>query len=402
MSRSTSPTENETPKHQSSGSATRDEKHITDAAAETDPRPSGRTPSTNPILEDIKDETNWTHVFLAILGTLAIVHALFFARAILFPIGLAIVLFFLLAPVVRFLSHLTKLPESASAAVVVLSLTIALSIAGWILSGPVSSWFAEAPQTFRQAEEKLRFIIEPVEKIDDAGEKVSKIATGGEEEGVLEVSIKQPTLTNYLLSKTMNFLAGATITVVLVYLLLAGGHRTLNSVVELMPTVEDKRGFVSMIRDVEQGISHYLLTITGINIALGCIIGTALGFLGMPDPLLLGLMAATLNFIPFIGCFVGATVSFLIGVVYLETPTQALLAFLIYLSINILEGNVITPMVLGRSMKLNPAIVFLFIIFWGWVWGIGGILIAVPMLGITKIVCDNNSRLQPVARLLAG
>ncbi|MCA9072196.1 MAG: AI-2E family transporter [Planctomycetaceae bacterium] len=360
------------------------------------------TPTTNATLEEIEEKTDWSRLFLAIIATLGIVYSLYFGRAILFPIGLAIVLFFLLAPVVRFLSRITTLPESASAAVVVLSLTISLSLAGWVLSGPVSNWFAAGPETFREAEEKLRFIIEPVEKIDDAGDTVTKIAKGGEEDGVLEVTIRQPSLTNYLLSATMNFMGGATITVVLVYLLLAGGHRTLNSVVELMPTVEDKRGFVGMIRDVEQGISSYLLTITGINVALGCLIGTALWLLGLPDPLLLGLMAATLNFIPFVGCFMGASVTFLIGVVYLDTPTEALLGFLIYLSINVVEGNVITPMVLGRSMKLNPAIVFLFIIFWGWVWGVGGILIAVPLLGIMKIVCDNSERLQPIARLLAG
>ncbi len=73
-----------------------------------------------------------------------------------------------------------------------------------------------------------------------------------------------------------------------------------------------------------------------------------------------------------------------------------------YLLINALEGNVITTMILGRSMKLNPPIVFISIIFWGWVWGIGGVLIAVPLLGIAKIACDHFDRLQPVARILSG
>ncbi len=238
--------------------------------------------------------------------------------------------------------------------------------------------------------------------IDSASEQVTKIAGGSDSDGVVKVAIKQPSLTNYLLNATMSFCAGALITIVLVYLLLAMGHRTLNSVVELLPSVEDKRSFITMIRNVELGISHYLLTITAINIVLGIVVGTALGLLGMPDPILLGLMVTTLNFIPFVGGFIGIAVTFLIGVVHLPTPADAIAGPLIYLAINALEGNVITPMILGRSMKLNPVIVFLIIIFGGWVWGVGGILISVPMLGITKIACDHSLRLTPIARILTG
>ncbi|MCA9022113.1 MAG: AI-2E family transporter, partial [Planctomycetaceae bacterium] len=171
---------------------------------------------------------------------------------------------------------------------------------------------------------------------------------------------------------------------------------------ELMPTLTDKRGLVTMIRSVEHGISQYLVTITAINIGLGIIIGTVMWLLGLPDPVLLGIMAATLNFIPFVGAFIGAAVTFLIGIVYLNTPAEAVIGPLMYIVINTLEGNVITPMILGRSMKLNPALVFICIIFWGWAWGVGGILLAVPLIGMVKISCDDFESLQPVARILSG
>lgn len=316
--------------------------------------------------------------------------------------ALAVVLFFLLAPLVRLLTRFQWVPEWLAAGIVVLGMTSAIAAATYGLSGPVSQWFSSAPKTFRAAEKKLRFMIEPVDTIDKASEEVKKITTGSGGDDVVEVSIKQPPVTNYLLSATMNFLAGICITVVLVYLLLAMGHRTLNSVVELIPMLEDKRGFVEMIRNVELGISQYLLTITAINALLGLVIGSVLGLIGLPDPILLGLMACLLNFIPFVGCFLGAAVTFLIGIVYLDTPSQALWGPMLYLAINTLEGNLITPLVLGRSMKLNPPIVFVFIIFWGWVWGVGGILIAVPLLGMMKIVCDHFTHLKPVSRILAG
>ncbi|WP_417387695.1 AI-2E family transporter [Gimesia sp.] len=354
------------------------------------------------VLKDKVEIQPFGRISLAILATLGVVHALYFARAIFIPIALAIVLFFLLAPVVRFLSRVCPIPESLSAAIVVLSLTFTIGLASYFLAVPISDWLSSAPATFRKAEQKLRFIIDPVDKIDQASSQVSDIAAGKEKDDVVKVSIQQPPVTSYLLSSTVNFLAGVTITVVLVYLLLAMGHRTLNSVVELMPTLTDKRGLVTMIRSVEHGISQYLVTITAINIGLGIIIGTVMWFLGLPDPVLLGIMAATLNFIPFVGAFIGAAVTFLIGIVYLNTPAEAVIGPLMYIVINTLEGNVITPMILGRSMKLNPALVFICIIFWGWAWGVGGILLAVPLIGMVKISCDHFESLQPVARILSG
>ncbi len=171
----------------------------------------------------------------------------------------------------------------------------------------------QRPDTLQQAEQKLRFLGKPVDTIDKATEKVSDLASGTKNDGVIRVAIDQPPVSSYLLNATMNILAGLTITVALVYLLLAMGHRTLNSIVELMPTMQDKRGIVAMIRNVEQGISGYLMTVTAINIGLGVVIGTVLGLLGFPDPVLLGIMAGVLNFIPYIGCVIGTAVTFLIG-----------------------------------------------------------------------------------------
>lgn len=369
------------------------------AALKTNKTSSNGTVESKPVLEVAPKSAG--RIPLTILATLAIIHTMYFAGAIFFPMALAVVFFFLLAPVVRLLGRYCKIPESVAAAIVVLLVSAVIGLASYVLAGPLSNWLAHAPETFQRAEEKLRFLIDPVDQIDKASEEVSEIASGSKD-GTVKVSVEQPPVTSYLLSATMNFMAGATITIVLTYLLLAMGHRTLNSVVELLPTANDKRGLVTLIRDVEQGISNYLLTITAINVSLGLVIGTILGLLGFPDPQLLGIMAAALNFIPFVGCFAGVAITFLIGIVYLDAPSQAILGPVLYLTINILEGNVVTPMILGRSMQLNPAIVFGVIIFWGWVWGVGGILIAVPLLGITKIACDHFDRLSPIARILSG
>lgn len=343
----------------------------------------------------------WGRIPLWLIVCFSAIGALYFAASILFPVTLAFVLYFLLAPLVRLLTRLFRLPEAVSASVVVLGVTIGIAAASYVLAGPISDWISNAPETLQKAEQELRFLIKPVDQIDEATEKVSNLTGGATKKGVIRVAIDQPPISSYLLNATMNFIAGMTITVALVYLLLAMGHRTLNSIVELMPTMQDKKGIVAMIRNIEEGISSYLVTVTAINIGLGVVIGVALGLLGFPDPLLLGISAAILNYIPYVGCVIGIITTFLIGIVYLD-PTQGLIGAGVYLFINTIEGNVVTTMILGRSMKLNPPIVFISIVFWGWVWGIGGILIAVPLLGIAKIACDHIDRLQPLARIMSG
>ncbi|MEZ6046417.1 MAG: AI-2E family transporter [Planctomycetaceae bacterium] len=344
----------------------------------------------------------YSQIALIFLGILALIHALYFARSILIPITLAIVLFFLLSPMVRFLTRWRFLSETIAAGIVVLLLSGFLMTGSYFLTTPVTTWLKSAPETFRAAEEKLKFLSEPVGMLDEASEEVNNITSKDDTEDVVKVAIQQPPIISYLLSSTVNVLAGSVITIVLVYLLLAMGHRTINSVVELMPSINDKKGFVNLLRDIEQGISRYLMTITLINICLGVVIGTVLGLLGLPDPLLLGIMAGMLNFVPYVGSAVGVVIVFMISVVNMNSPGAIAAGPLLYLAINTLEGNVITPIILGKSMKLNPAIVFLCIIFWGWVWGIGGVLLSIPIMGILKISFSHFKDTKAIAHIMAG
>jgi predicted PurR-regulated permease PerM len=155
-----------------------------------------------------------------------------------------------------------------------------------------------------------------------------------------------------------------------------------------------------MFFQIERGISQYLLTFTAINVCLGIVIGTGMWLIGMPNPVLWGVMAGCLNFMPYIGAFVGSGVVFLVAALSFDSMGQALLAPAIYAAANTIEGNVITPLILGRSMRLNPIFIFLSVVLWGWMWGVGGALIAVPLLAMTKIACAHSRRLQSVATLL--
>jgi predicted PurR-regulated permease PerM len=156
------------------------------------------------------------------------------------------------------------------------------------------------------------------------------------------------------------------------------------------------------VTEIENNISRYLLTITLMNALVGLFAGLAVWLLGMPDPLLFGTLAFLLNYIPIIGPVTGMVIFFFVGVFTFASIWQALLPAAIYLGIHVLEGETITPMLLARRFTLNPVMVISSLMFWDWLWGIPGALLSMPLLAVTKIVCDHIEWLMPLGHLLGG
>lgn len=129
-------------------------------------------------------------------------------------------------------------------------------------------------------------------------------------------------------------------------------------------------------------------------------VGTALHLLDVPSPLLWGLMATVLNFVPYVGAMVGVAVVSLVSFVTFDEVGRAVVPPLVYLFVTSLEGGFITPLILGRSLSLSPVAILLGLLFWGWLWGIPGALLAVPILLSVRIVCENVPSLAWVAQLL--
>ena len=153
-------------------------------------------------------------------------------------------------------------------------------------------------------------------------------------------------------------------------------------------------------RRIATEIARYLSTITIVNAGLGVFIGAAMWGLGMPKPILWGVMAMVFNFIPYIGALAGTVVIFFAAVVNFEQPTMVIAAPGVYFLLTAIEGNLVTPSVLGGRFSINPLVVFLWIFAWGGFWGVAGILIAMPALVTFKIVCENTDRLSAFRRLL--
>jgi predicted PurR-regulated permease PerM len=341
--------------------------------------------------------------------TLAVFYTMYFAKSLLIPIVLAFLFNLLLAPIVRALRGYLRVPEGLGAVLVLLLLTGSVGMAFYGLSGPAALWLDELPVAMSDIERKIRPWKEPVETMQEAAQQVEEAAQGAASAAApageaasepVEVVVRTPGLTQTLLSGTATLTAGLLITVVLLYFLLASGDTLLRQAVTIAPRLRDKKRVVEIVRDMEDDVSYYLLTISMINGGLGVTVGLAMFLLGMPNPILWGVMAAVCNFIPYLGAMVGIGIVGLVAVLNFESPAMILLPPLVYFCLTTIEAYFVTPSVLARRLTLNPVAVFITLIVLTWMWGTAGALLAVPMLATFKICCDHVEALQPIGTML--
>jgi predicted PurR-regulated permease PerM len=172
--------------------------------------------------------------------------------------------------------------------------------------------------------------------------------------------------------------------------------------VEILPHFDDKRRAVSIVTEIENKISQYLLTVSMMNALVGLLNGVAVWLLGMPDPLLFGTLAFLLNYVPVLGPVTGMVIFFFVGIFTFPSFWEAFIPAAIYLGIHILEGETITPMLLARRFTLNPVVVISSLMFWDWLWGIPGALLSTPLLAVVKIICDHIEVMTPLGHLLGA
>jgi predicted PurR-regulated permease PerM len=184
--------------------------------------------------------------------------------------------------------------------------------------------------------------------------------------------------------------------------LLVSGDIFLRRLVEILPRYSDKRQAIEISQHIEDDISAYLATVSIMNAAVGLATALVMWLCGVGDPILWGAVAFLLNYVPILGPMIGLVTFALAGLLTLDTLWQALLPAALYLIIHLIEGETVTPMLLARRFTLNPVLVVIALIFWYWMWGVPGAILAVPMLAITKIVCDRIRMLAAFGHFLEG
>ena len=365
-----------------------------------------------------------TSVCVIILTLLALSYTLYFAKPVMLPITGAFLLNLLFSPLVKIFQRY-GIPHVVGTCVVMGTFLGIVAFALSFTAEPAQIWLEKKDDNIAILKTKLNKLREPMAGFLEVSKEIDKLSSGDvtttndkaantigsgidpvEDDSLLNqgsaipVAVSQPSISSRIFSSTGDALVGISLMLILLFYLLASGDRGLEKLVEIMPTFRNKRRVVELTKVIQGSISKYLLTTTSINAGLGIVIGTGMWAIGMPNPVLWGFVAMLLNFLPFVGAFVGAGIVFLVAVISFDTLSYAALAPAIYLAANVFEANFITPIMIGRSVSLHPVWLMVFFVIVGWVWGVGGAIVAIPLLAVIKITCDHIEPLMPIGTFL--
>lgn len=346
-------------------------------------------------------------IAVRICALMLVVYALYFARSLTVPLATGTVLYLVLRPAVRYCIRL-GIPSSVGAAGIMIALLLVVGICGYAIIEPAKETVSRAPQYLNTVKDKLSFITARLKAVDEATESIAETTDSDDrseiEEAPVPVEIKQPAWVGNMsyLSGTGNVITFLTISGVLLYFLLAHGDDLLKRILKSLPDFTSRRRFLEVIQNVQEGLGSYLAQVTVINAGLGVAVGIAMWMLGMPSPMLWGVMAFAFNFIPIVGAIAGAVIILVVAMVTFEPTYYAFVVTLTFLALTSVEGQFVTPSILGRSMSMNPILVFLSISVWGWMWGIMGVFLSVPLLIATRMTCERYEGLTSLGMILGA
>lgn len=339
-------------------------------------------------------------VALTGLFIMALFYTMYFLRPVLLPVVLGLLLSYLFRPGVRALANIGINPHIGAA----ILLIGVVGITGYgisYLATPAAGWLEKAPYGLSQLQQKLLPLKRPMAQMAEASGEIEKLTSPQADAPRPVVEVRQNRMSDTLYGRTPEFLVSAVLLLILLYFLLAYDAVFLGKLIRLMPTLRDKKRAVTIAHEIEAHVSKYLLTVTLINIGLGIAVGTTVGLMGLSNPVMWGTMVALLNFVPYLGALTGILCMTIGAVLSFDSLSYALAFPAIYLFIATIEGNFVTPHVMGRSLTLNPVIILLSLTFWGWMWGIAGIILAVPILSAFKIFCAHVEEMEPIAEFLS-
>ncbi len=336
---------------------------------------------------------------LVILAFLACGYTLWLAQAVILPVLLAVFLALVGNPLLRGLQRL-YVPRFLGALLVLLLGLAAAGALAYQMVPPAAAWAKAAPRELRQLAPKLHALTKPVYDANQAAENFARAAAGdtGRRPQVMRTA-DDPYRT---LTATPRMIASVLAVVLLTFFFMVYGQPLQRHAVALMPRRQQQKLTVGILQSIERAVSRYVLTISLINCVVGLLFAGALMLLKFPlaDALLWGTMVAILNFAPYVGPLIGIVMMLVVGLTTFDDAWPSLLPAAIYLGLHTLEGQVVTPIVLGRQMRLSPLILILSLMVFGSLWGIVGLLLAVPMLVCIKLVLARVQGMEGWARLM--
>ena len=333
---------------------------------------------------------------LSILVLGVILYTCYFASSLILPIVVAGFFALLLSPLLNRMP-LRWLPRWMGALLLVVGMLAGVGALGMFVAGPAGDWARRVPFVLRDAAPKLREMVAPIQEATKAGETLDTI-TGEDDDNVERVVVRPPRAD--LLSATPKVLGSTLAVILLTFAFLVFGDDVLNKLLTLRPTRAHRKLTGDIVQEIQSDLSRYMLTISATSTVLGAATAAWLYYLDVDDPLLWGVLAAVLNLTPFLGPLITAALLLLVGLSEFDSLGMASLPAAGFLFLHALESQLLTPLVLGRTMHINPLAIILWLLVWGWLWGIIGLLVAVPMLVCLKIIASRVRGWEHWARLL--
>ena len=313
-------------------------------------------------------------------------------QVFLAPVTLAIVVGLMFGPVADRLEAV-GVPPALSAGVVVLLLLGVIAGFATLFAVPLSEWVARAPLIWEKLQAQIANLKEPLESLGQFQEQLTSVLGS---DAAMSVQVEDGSAVTGVAMLAPAILAQVAIFLASLYFFVATRDHIRVSVLSMCVTRRMRWRTAHVFRDVEYKVSRFLLSVTMINICVGTAVSIAMWIIGMPSPLLWGAMAAVLNYIPYVGQAIMITVLLAVGLGTQTELVQILLPVACYAGINFVEGQIFTPHFIGRSLTLNPFIIFLSITFWIWAWGPVGGLVAVPTLLIAQSLIAHALPSKPV------
>lgn len=377
----------------------------------TPERPGGETADEPDVSIDVP--LNVRNVSLSVLAALAGVLMLQYAQTVLIPIVLAVLISYAMGPAVAALER--RLPRAIAAALVLIALIGAGAIATYELTDQVLQIAEQVPDAAERVRARMRETRRDrggaLETVQRAATEVEKTATAASKPppaptGVQKVQIVQPAFSagQYLRLGGIGLIGAVgqlTLILFLVYFLLVSGDLYKRKLVKIAgPTLTDKKITVQILEEIDDQMERFI----GVQVLTSALVGAAttaaLWWFGLNQWIVWGLLAGIFNSIPYLGPVIVTGGVGVVAFLQFDDALKTLTVCAVALAITSLEGFLLTPALMGRAARMNPVAIFVGLLFWSWIWGVWGTILAVPMLMMLKAICDRVEDLQPIGELL--
>ncbi|HXE84183.1 MAG TPA: AI-2E family transporter [Gemmatimonadales bacterium] len=358
--------------------------------------------------------SNRSPLSIQLIAGVVVIAALALGHEFFIPIALALCFHALLRPVVRFLEGL-HVPTALGAALVSLTALGLIVVAGFGLSGPIGGFMERAPESIAKARVKIHEMGTPFRRVSEAA--AGRDSTAQQPDSTHRKPAPAPasppasppsggggvvggSFVATVLGQGTAFLAGLIEVLVLLYLMLAAGNTLFRKLIKVVPGPDEKRTASDVLHQTESIVARYLVVTALINFVQAIGVGLAMWWIGMPDPLMWGVLTFALEFIPYVGGAINVALLLVTGFTAFSGTGKILLGPALYLVITTLQNNVISPYAYGDRLKLNPLAVMICVMFFWFIWGIPGVFLSIPIAATLKVLGDQVPRFSALGELL--